>query len=125
MNINREQLICLAILVGTDYNVGGVKGLGQKRALEIVQKFENPVEIFEYVKKSDRYEINFDWQEIFQIFHEYTSQIENIDFPTTNYPKVKEILLNKDFSEARIDSGLDKLRENETSKKQKGLHEFF
>ncbi|MCH7850970.1 MAG: flap endonuclease-1, partial [Nanoarchaeota archaeon] len=53
LKINKEQLICLAILVGTDYNPGGVKGLGQKRALEIVQKNIEPKEIFNSVEDSD------------------------------------------------------------------------
>ena len=30
LEINQEQLICLGILCGTDYNPGGVKGLGPK-----------------------------------------------------------------------------------------------
>ncbi len=36
LRINRRQLIDLAILVGTDYNEG-VKGIGPKRALELVR----------------------------------------------------------------------------------------
>ena len=38
LQINHEQLICLGILCGTDYNPGGVRGIGQKKALEIVKK---------------------------------------------------------------------------------------
>jgi len=52
LEIDKDQLICLAILVGTDYNPGGVKGLGQKKALEIVQKYKYPVEIFRQVQKN-------------------------------------------------------------------------
>ena len=126
LQIDKDQLICLAILVGTDYNPGGVRGLGQKRALEIVQKYQYPVKIFEYVQNSGRYNFIFDWQEVFKQFHEYeTTTTDEIEFNKLDEVKVKEILLRHDFSENRIDSGLQKLRNLEESKKQKGLGDFF
>jgi len=126
LQINKDQLICLAILVGTDYNPGGVKGLGQKKALEVVQKYKFPVEIFGYIEKSGKYSLTFNWQEVFKQFHEYESSLEEeIKFKKVDEEKVKEILLSRDFSENRIDSGLQKLREIEESKKQKSLKDFF
>jgi len=126
LQIDKDQLICLAILVGTDYKPGGVKGLGQKRALEIVQKYKYPIEIFKHVQGSERYEFIFDWQEVFKQFHEYeTNSSGGIEFKEVNENKVKEILLSHDFSESRINSGLQKLRQIKESKKQKGLSEFF
>tara|TARA_Y100000310_G_scaffold163794_1_gene163582 strand:- start:2002 stop:3033 length:1032 start_codon:yes stop_codon:yes gene_type:complete len=126
LQIDKDQLICLAILIGTDYNIGGVSGLGQKKALEIVQRYKYPIEIFNYLEKSGRYNINFDWKEIFRQFHEYSSSTsEDIEFKKTNEKKVKEILLSHDFSESRIDSGLEKLKNLEEKKKQKGLRDFF
>ena len=124
LEIDRDQLICLAILVGTDYNPGGIKGLGQKKALDIVQKFKYPVEIFKNVEKS--FELDFNWHEIFKAFHEYESNYdEEIIFKPLDENKVKEILLKYDFSENRINSGLSKLKEIKESKKQKGLSDFF
>lgn len=126
LEIDKDQLICLAILVGTDYNPGGVKGLGQKKALEIVQKYKYPVEIFNHLEKNDRYKFIFDWKEVFRQFREYKSSTkEEIEFGKMNEGKIKEILLSRDFSEDRIDSGLQKLKQAEESKKQKGLGEFF
>ncbi|MBI4176830.1 MAG: flap endonuclease-1 [Candidatus Aenigmarchaeota archaeon] len=37
LGITQEKLIVLGILVGTDFNVGGIKGIGPKKALHIVQ----------------------------------------------------------------------------------------
>jgi len=51
LNIDLDQLICLAIMVGTDFNPGGIKGIGQKRALEIAQRYSSPVEIFRSIEK--------------------------------------------------------------------------
>lgn len=51
--------------------------------------------------------------------------MENIEFKKVNEAKVKEILMSHDFSESRIDSGLQKLRAITEAKKQKGLGDFF
>ncbi len=124
LDIDKDQLICLAILVGTDYNPGGIKGLGQKKALEIVQKYRYPFDIFKYV--SSKYDFIFDWQEIFRLFHEYkTSETNTIIFPEINIDKIKEILVNRDFSEDRIESIIDKLSKIKESSEQKKLEDYF
>lgn len=125
LNINLEQLICLAILVGTDYNPGGVKGLGQKRALEIVQRHEIPAEIFKAVKNNERYEIDFDWNQIFAHFYKYDSKKQEIEFTAHDPDKIREVLTRKDFSIDRVNSGIEKLEKFNENKKQKGLSEFF
>jgi flap endonuclease-1 len=38
LGLAQEQLIALALLVGTDYNPGGVKGIGPRKALALVQR---------------------------------------------------------------------------------------
>ncbi|MDO8517016.1 MAG: flap endonuclease-1 [Nanoarchaeota archaeon] len=122
LQINKDQLICLGILVGTDYNPGGIKGIGQKTALDIVRKYQYPVKIFEYVKTNPKYEINFDWQEIYKIFHEHeSSTTKEIIFNKPDTEKIKKILLSRDFSEERINSGLEKLNTLLEKAKQKTL----
>jgi len=127
LQINKEQLICLAILVGTDYNPGGIKGIGQKRALEIVQKYQFPFAIFEYVKNSEKYQMDFDWQVIFKQFQEFKLAAENeVTNTSPDLEKIKELLLNKyNFSEERVLSAIDKLKLLQEKKKQKGLSEFW
>jgi flap endonuclease-1 len=129
LQISNEQLICLAILVGTDYNPGGVKGIGQKRALEIVQKYQFPVKIFEYVQNSEKYTLDFDWQQVFKQFHQFKAKTINskeIQEKKINIEKLKEILVTRhEFSEERINNAIEKLSQIEKSKKQKGLSEFW
>jgi flap endonuclease-1 len=127
LQINQDQLICLAILVGTDYNPGGVKGIGQKRALEIVQKHEYPVKIFDFIKASEKYEMVFDWQEIFKQFKELKVEtIKTPEFKKPNKELIKQILVHDhEFTAERIDNALDKLKVLEEEKKQKGLKDFF
>jgi len=49
--ISREQLIDIAILIGTDYNPEGVKGIGVKRALKLVKTYGNIERIREILGK--------------------------------------------------------------------------
>ena len=122
LNIDKDQLICLGILVGTDYNPGGVRGIGQKTALEFVRKYRYPVRIFEEIEKSEKYNIDFDWQEVFKQFHEYECcSKEDIKFGNVDEEVVRKILLRCDFSESRIDSGLRRLREAKERAKQRTL----
>jgi len=119
LQINHEQLICLGILVGTDYNPGGVKGIGPKKALEFVRKYKSPAEIFSHIEKE---KMDFNWQEIFSLFNNPNVK-NNVDVscPVINENKIKEILLEHEFSEERIDSALEKLRIVKDKNKQKTL----
>ncbi len=129
LEINLDQLICLGILVGTDYNPKGIPGIGQKRALDIVKKYRQPVLIFKDVEeqimslpKEDR----FDWKEIFELFHKPDVKNFEIEFKKIDEEKIKEILVKEhDFSEERVEKQLGKLRELKEKKKQKGLGEWI
>ncbi|MBS3076463.1 flap endonuclease-1 [Candidatus Pacearchaeota archaeon] len=129
LDLNLDQLICLGILVGTDYNPKGVPGIGQKKALDLVRKFEQPVLIFEEVRQrinSLPEEDQFDWAEIFQLFHKHPVKNVEIKFPKVNEEKIKEILIEKhDFSEERVEKQLERLRKINEKKKQKGLGEWL
>ena len=129
LEINLDQLICLGILVGTDYNPRGIPGIGQKRALDIVKKYKQPVLIFKSVEEQllslpehDR----FDWQEIFQLFHKPAVKNYEFKFKKVDEEKIKEILVERhDFSEERVEKQLEKLREVKEKAKQKNLGKWF
>ncbi len=129
LEINLDQLICLGILVGTDYNPRGIPGIGQKKALSFVQKFKTPVRIFKEFEekiKSLPEEDKFDWQEIFELFHKPNVKSFDFEFKEINEEKIKKILVNEhDFSEERIENQLEKLREFKEKSKQKGLDKWF
>ncbi len=129
LEINLDQLICLGILVGTDYNPKGIPGIGQKRALEIVRKFKQPVLIFEEVAQRIHTlpeQDQFDWTEIFELFHKPKINDSDLKFEKVNEEKIKEILVNRhDFSLERVERQLEKLRDLEEKKKQKGLGEWM
>jgi len=125
LEINLEQLICLGILVGTDYNPKGVPGIGQKKALDLVRKFKQPVLIFKEVEQriySLPEQDKFDWKDIFELFHQHNVKEEEINLPALNEKKIKEILVERhDFSEERVEKQLEKLREIKQRSSQKTL----
>ncbi len=124
LQINQDQLICLGILIGTDYNSGGIKGIGQKTALDIVRKYKYPVKIFEAVKEKIKEmpeERQFDWEEVFELFKTPKVKDVEIKFPKLNEERVKKILLERDFSASRIENGLERLRKAIEERKQKTL----
>jgi flap endonuclease-1 len=124
LQINQDQLICLGILTGTDYNPGGVRGIGQKKALEIVRKKKYPVRIFGSVEEEIRKLPpirQFDWKEIFELFKKPKVKDIEIKFPKIKEEKVKKILLNRDFSESRVENALAKLNKAREASKQRTL----
>ncbi|MFA7707745.1 MAG: flap endonuclease-1 [Candidatus Pacearchaeota archaeon] len=123
LEINQEQLICLGILTGTDYNPGGVKGIGPKKALQLVREFKTKEKIFDAIGKDKykKYEMNFYWQEIYQEIDNPKVKDVIIEFPKVDKEKIKNILINYEFSEERINSQLEKLDELKKAKQQKTL----
>jgi len=117
LQINLDQLICLGILCGTDYNPGGIKGIGPKKALEIVKRRKAPALIFKEVEDK----LEFNWQEVFQLFKKPDVKPVKIKFPKINEDKIRKILLEHDFSENRIESALEKLNKAKEDSKQQTL----
>src|SRR3990167_4988028 len=125
IEVKLDQLICLGILVGTDYNPRGIPGIGQKKALVLVKQYKQPVLIFNAVEEqilSLPEEDRFDWQEIFSLFHKPNVEDADFNFGKVNEERIKEILVERhNFSEARVEKQLEKLREVKEKKKQRTL----
>lgn len=122
LEINQEQLICLGILCGTDYNPGGVKGLGPKKSLKIVREFKTKEEIFKEIEGNEKYEIEFDWKEIYEeIENPNIDKDVKIEFPKIDKDKIREILVKYEFSSSRIDKQLEKFDELKKKGEQRTL----
>ncbi len=120
LGIDSDQLICLAILVGTDFNPGGVKGIGPKKALALVKDKKYPVNIFSELEEQGR--LGFDWKAVFEIFKKPNVTKAEIKFPKPDETKIKEILVERhEFSPERIENQLVKLRDIKEQSKQKTL----
>ena len=117
LGITLEDLIDMAILIGTDYNRGGVKGIGPKKALEIVKS--------KRVKEYIRYIPNY--QEIKEIFKNprVTDNYE-IKLEPPDVEGLKKFLIDEmDFSEKRVLPHIKKLEKLYERRKQSTLEAWF
>lgn len=122
LSITQDQLIALAMLVGTDYNYGGIKGIGAKTALKKVKWFGDDFnKLFEEVRWSEHFD--FSWKEVFDTIRDMpVTKDYQLEWHRPDYDKIKQILCDRhDFSADNVISRLDKLRVNP----QVGLGKFF
>lgn len=120
LKINMDQLIALSILVGTDYNIGGVKGIGPKKALKLVTGVKDISTIFKEL------EVDFDWKKIYALFKSMPVEKDyDLKWGSVDENAVKKILVDKhEFSEERVDSTLSKIIKVKP-KDQKGLDKWI
>lgn len=122
LGINQEQLIIIAILIGTDYNSGGIKGIGPKNALKLVLKYKNNFDaLFDEVNWAASFD--FSWREVFGIITKIPVTEEyGLKWKSPDEGKIIELLCEEhDFSRERVDSILKKVFANSSQK----LSEFF
>jgi len=122
LKIDNDQLIALSMLIGTDYNIGGIKGIGPKKALELVQKHKKD---FDRMFKEVDWDGHFDmeWTVVYyQIKRMPVADDYKLEWHDINRKKMVELLCDEhDFSRERIEGTLEKFGDT----KQKGLGEFF
>ncbi|HLC72806.1 MAG TPA: flap endonuclease-1 [Candidatus Nanoarchaeia archaeon] len=120
LDITQDQLIAIAVLVGTDYHPG-IHRVGPKTALKLVKKNDSMEQLFREV------EADFDWKEIMELFKKMPVTKEyNLEWGKPDVDKIKEILVDRhEFSPERVDMTLEKLQSTTKKKEQKGLGDFF
>ncbi|MBU0929716.1 MAG: flap endonuclease-1 [Nanoarchaeota archaeon] len=105
LKLTPDQLLVIGILIGTDYNPGGVKGIGPKTALRLVQQNKNFDDIFKEVKA------DFNWKEIYAVFKSMPIMKNyQLKWHPVDEKKVRTLLINKhNFSEERVNNTLKKI----------------
>jgi len=125
LGIDQDQLIALAMIIGTDYNPGGIKGIGPKNALKLVKKHKTNFDsLFKETKWSDNFD--FPWSEVYYLIKKLpTTDNYKLKWGTINNEKLKKMLVDKyEFSEQRVENTLEKLKKESEGKKQKSLVDF-
>jgi flap endonuclease-1 len=117
LEITREQLIDVAILVGTDFN-DGIKGIGPKKGLKLMQKHGNLEAVF--AEKDITIENYQDVRDIFLspcVTDDYVVKKHGM-----NLSGALRLLVDEhDFSEERVKSALGKIKEERESEAQMSL----
>ena len=132
LQINREQLIMLGMLMGTDFN-SGIEKVGPVTALKIVKEHKSLSEVIDYVRQKYSAEFDSDPKEVFELFeHPETNQITSQEFNkllSESKPDKNGIMHfmcdEHEFSGDRVGKVADKLLELRGVKGQKGINNWM
>ncbi|HLD42740.1 MAG TPA: flap endonuclease-1 [Candidatus Nanoarchaeia archaeon] len=123
LGLDHDQLICLGMLVGTDFNVGGIKGLGPKTGLKIIKTFGKDFDgLFRHVKWNEFFGAS--WKEVFNLIrHMPVTKDYSLTWKKPQLSRLQQLLIHTyEFSEDRVLSSLAGL---DHEPKQKGLGDFL
>ena len=123
--ITYEQLIDVGILIGTDFNPDGIKGLGPKTALKLIQKHGTIENALPHIKNA---EFPHPPQQIREIFlHPKVSNDYTLEWKEPNMQGIVDFLVReKDFSENRVRKAVEKMQQGTKEMKSKTtLEQWF
>jgi flap endonuclease-1 len=108
LEITREQLIDLAIMIGTDFNKG-IRGVGPKTALKLIKTHGTPERLPQHYRKYLPENIN-DVREIF-LKPSVTSEYQ-IQYAGLKEEELRQFLCEeRSFSKERVDLAIQRMRE--------------
>jgi flap endonuclease-1 len=115
--ITYEQLIDVGVLIGTDFNPDGIKGLGPKTALKLIKEHGSLEQALPHVKNA---EFPVEPQRIREIFlHPKVTDNYRLEWRDPDVEGVVDFICRgRDFSEDRVRKALEKIQNGVT--KQKG-----
>jgi flap endonuclease-1 len=123
--ITYEQLVDVGILIGTDFNPDGIKGLGPKTALKLIKEYGTIESALPHLKNA---EFPVEQQRIREIFLKPTVtdnyKIEPRELDVEGV--VNFICRERDFSEDRVRKALEKMEKGaEKLKGKTTLEKWF
>jgi flap endonuclease-1 len=107
LSITREQLVDLAILVGTDFNTG-VKGVGPKTALKLIRKYQR----LEELPREYQERLPSEFHEVRRIFLQPTVTDDyEIIFNGVDQDELRHFLVEeRGFSADRVDLAIKRMK---------------
>jgi len=121
--ITREQLIDLAILIGTDFN-SGIRGIGPKKALKLIRQYRS----LDQLPKDLRSQLPRNYEEIREIFLQ-PSVTDNyhLAYEDVNEEGLLRFLCEEhDFSQVRVEKLIERMRvARQSIKSQRELENWF
>lgn len=130
LNLTRDQLIDIGILVGVDF-FDGIKGIGEKTALKLIKENGSIEGIIQnkVLVKNNPIELDLDLvNKIRKIFKEVEKPKDTpeIKWRNVNENGLKELLIERhNFGESLLDSGIKRLIDKKSNKVQSSLDKFF
>jgi flap endonuclease-1 len=108
LGLTREQLVDVGILIGTDYNPDGIKGIGPKTALKLVKEFGDITTI---AARTPDLELPENVNRIKEFFLRPDVRFDfTLNWTKPNVNQVVDFLCKeRDFSEDRVRKALDRI----------------
>jgi flap endonuclease-1 len=116
--LTHEQLIDVGILIGTDFNPDGIKGLGPKTALKLIKEHGTLENALPHIKNAEFPHPPADIRKIFlhpDVTNNYTLSWKEPDVEGI----VNFLVREKDFSEDRVRKALEKSQQGASKEKGK------
>lgn len=122
LEVTREQLVDIGILIGTDFNPDGFERIGPKTALRMIKQYSR----LEDVPQIQEQLSQIDYEKIRKIFLEpQVERVNEIEFGDVNYDGITNYLVKeRDFSEDRVQASLNRLKKA-LEKKSHNLDQWF
>lgn len=125
LEITREQLVDMSILIGTDFNPDGVKGVGPKTAYKLIKEYGDLETILE---KDEKIVLDVDYDAVRKVFlNPVITEDYDLKFGSINIEGIVEFLCEeRGFSKDRVYGTLQKAKKGqEAALKQKSLDSYF
>jgi len=125
LGITRDQLIDIGILLGTDFNPEGIKGIGPKTALKLIKKYGSLEKVLEKIENA---EFPVDPREIKEFFlHPKVTDNYVLVWKNPDVDGIVDFLCGeKDFSEDRVRKALQRAAKGiEKAKTRTTLDSWF
>jgi len=122
LELTREQLIDVGILIGTDFNPNGFDRIGPKTALKMIKQHSRLEDIPQIQEQLQE----IDFQQIRKIFQNpEVADVKEIVFSEIDYEGMTNYLVKeRSFSEDRIQSTLNRLKKA-LERKSQNLDQWF
>jgi flap endonuclease-1 len=116
--ITYEQLVDVGILIGTDFNPDGIKGLGPKTALKLIKEHGNLENALPHLKNA---EFPVEPRRIREIFlHPEVRDDYKLEWREPNTEGIIDFICRgRDFSEERVRKAVEKMQRGITKEKGK------
>lgn len=124
LGITREKLVWMGIMVGTDYDPGGIEGIGPKTALKLARRYDS----FDALMEDEKWEWGHDPDPV--VIRDFfldppVDPDAAFSFTEPARERVRELLVDEhDFSEDRITKQIDRFVEAR-EQRQAGLGSFM
>ena len=122
LGITREQMVDIAILVGTDFNPG-VKGIGAKKGLKLIKEYGS----LERLVEAKGIDPGCDWRRVREIFLDPDVEASyDLEWSPPDVDGVIDFLCGeRAFSRTRVEGALAKMNAIFEKKKQQSLDRWF